>query len=90
MKIHEATEQAYKNGYDKGYEDGRPKWIPVTDRLPEEGKEVLALSPEYEEYQIGWLAKCEEEQCGVVCVGDGIELYKVTHWMPLPEPPKGE
>ena len=23
MKIHEATEQAYKNGYENGYEDGK-------------------------------------------------------------------
>lgn len=23
MDVHEATEQAYKNGYDKGYKDGR-------------------------------------------------------------------
>ena len=26
-----ATEQAYKNGY----EAGKPKWIPVTERLPD-------------------------------------------------------
>lgn len=43
MKIHEATEQAYKNGYDKG----------------------------------GFVE-------GHIYTDD------VTHWMPLPEPPKGE
>lgn len=32
MKIHEATEQAYKNGYEKGKADAL-KWIPVTERL---------------------------------------------------------
>ena len=66
------------------------EWISVKDRLPEDVKEVLALSLEYKEYQQGWLTQCEEEQCGVVCVGDGVELYNVTHWMHLPEPPKGE
>ena len=64
------------------------KWIPVSERLPSKSESVLALSPEYMEYQIGWLAECEEEQCGIVCVGDGVELYRITHWMPLPEPPK--
>lgn len=64
------------------------KWIPVTERLPGEHQTVLSINPEYVEYQIGWLANSEEG--GVVCVGDGIELYGVTHWMPLPEPPKGE
>lgn len=64
------------------------KWIPVTERLPEGSQTVLAISPEYEEYQIGWLANSAEG--GTVCIGDGIELYGVTHWMPLPEAPKGE
>jgi hypothetical protein len=65
------------------------KWIPVTERLPSNGELVLALSSEYTEYQVGMLAECEEEQCGIVCVGDGVELYRITHWMPMPEPPKG-
>ena len=34
MKLYEATEQAYK----KGFEDCKPKWIPVTERLPEASK----------------------------------------------------
>ena len=63
-------------------------WIPITERLPEPNQIVLSINPEYEEYQIGWIANSEEG--GVVCVGDGIELYGVTHWMPLPQPPKGE
>ena len=86
MKIHEATEQAYKNGYDKGYEDGRPKWIPVTERLPEEYETVLVCSGGYVEP--GWLG-CDR----VFYTHDKYEsdtIYDVTHWMPLPEPPKGE
>lgn len=31
MNIHDATEEAYK----RGKEDGKPKWIPVSERLPE-------------------------------------------------------
>ena len=44
MREHDMTEQAYKNGYAKGFEDGKPKWIPVTDRLPEPETEVLVLA----------------------------------------------
>ena len=40
MKVQDAIEQAYKNGYEAGYANGEidfaPKWIPVTVRLPEE------------------------------------------------------
>ena len=80
--IHWATERAYKNGC----EAGKPKWIPVTERLPDEEHEgvVLVYSGDVEP--------------AIVC-GDGFleydkyegwEIDKVTHWMPLPEPPKGE
>lgn len=50
------------------------KWIKVTDRLPEEGQAVLCY-PEYlpAEYSSYWLQWSE---------------FYVTHWMPLPEPPK--
>lgn len=34
MDIHTATELAYKNGYAKGYEDGKGEWISVEERLP--------------------------------------------------------
>lgn len=61
------------------------EWISVKDRLPERG-EVIAFSPTYKEYMIGRL--CESSIEGIYCRCDGCELYQVTHWMPLPEPPK--
>lgn len=73
-----------------------PRWIPVEDRLPEEGKRCLLYTP------------CD----GIICVGfyggnDNWEhrhkwklvtamrstqtlTKKVTHWMPLPKLPKEE
>lgn len=92
MKLIEATEQAYKNGYDKGYEDGRPKWIPVTERLPESYKLVLAVCKSGKifvgEYvDLGWRTLWR-----IKTARDSTkEITRiVTHWMPLPEPSKGE
>ena len=67
-----------------------PKWIPVTERLPEEWWPVLGL-----------IQFCDEKEPPAQQVlwylgnghwretwrGDMIESA-VTHWMPLPEPPK--
>ena len=60
------------------------KWIPVTERLPEAYTDVLA----YRE------SGCEVECCIDIrrnfWLRDPTSQYLVTHWMPLPEPPKGE
>lgn len=56
-----------------------PKWISVKDRLPESDQKVLAYTSEgkgtFEEFRL-----C----CGWAIKG------AITHWMPLPEPPKEE
>lgn len=53
------------------------KWIPVAERLPEVGKDVLVYS-EYDGVSIDYHG------------GDSFGYALVTHWMPLPEPPKEE
>ena len=92
MKIHEATEQAYKNGYAKGYEDGRPKWIPVTERLPEEeGWYLVYTTPNREHKSINKAMFCKGYAWSngePYWRGAGGHWANVTHWMPLPEPPK--
>ena len=56
-----------------------PKWISVEDRLPDHNQRVLAYRAEsrdtFEEFRM-----C----CGWAIKG------KITHWMPLPEPPEEE
>ena len=57
------------------------QWIPVTERLPEYGQLVIVysggvLSPQVYAQHF-WRA-------------DFNDWVHITHWMPLPEPPKGD
>ena len=59
------------------------EWISVKDRLPDANESVLC----YFHYGPNFPAViCENEYIGSgMWMADG---SKVTHWMPLPEPPK--
>lgn len=59
-------------------------WIPVSERLPEKWKAVLVCRDfEYSDcVSIEWRTSTEEWS------NDNAHNPKVTHWMPLPEPPK--
>lgn len=65
----------------------KPKWIPVTEALPEQGKRYLVIR----------FDKVTKTQFIDILWHDAHDLwwnrlykgqYNVTHWMPLPEPPK--
>ena len=56
------------------------EWIPVTERLPEENKFVLANRQG---------VSSVEFRCGCGWSYDHFTKFPVTHWMPLPEPPRG-
>ena len=72
-----------------------PEWISVEDRLPETKDPVLCYylgkdgkhhysvgyHERYGSYAEAWYVEIEYN-----CAGYGCE--RVTHWMPLPEPPK--
>ena len=146
MNERDIAEQAYKNGYEKGYADGKAKamekiafprflvrqtelskkdvedilmqsptiimdkteiipispyrWIPVTERLPEDdlpkgskvkqikvltalrsGKGVITVRSQTR-YRMTWYPNSPW--------GWKYSASEITHWMPLPEPPKGE
>lgn len=91
MKNYEATEQAYKNGYEAGVKDAH-KWIPVTERLPSASVDrIIVTDIEYPDRLprvVRRKAVTEEEFWGVT-IGFFAHGVKFTHWMPLPEPPKG-
>ena len=64
------------------------EWISVKDRLPEEKVNCIV------HYKHAYCDNDDYWTIGI-CFYDGEKFqiglaYKVTHWMPLPEPPKGE
>ena len=59
------------------------KWISIKDRLPEDGEAVLTCKNGLVEVQV-----YEKKRNGWIN-GDWFwSMATVTHWMPLPEPPK--
>ena len=65
-----------------------PQWISVKERLPEIGKSVLIYYPYWDGDEIQ-VAKLEyDEMMFDVCGEFNIRVGAVTHWMPLPKPPK--
>lgn len=63
------------------------KWIPVAERLPEKNKRVIAFRKGKDEELVFWAKYSQKTWFDMewnVC------RYGVTHWMPLPQPPKGE
>ena len=58
-------------------------WISVEDRLPEDGRHLVYWTTDDGE----WSGQSVADFLLCWIVQDDLN---VTHWMPLPEPPKGE
>lgn len=72
-----------------GREESKPRWIPVTERLPEKTGKYLVCGQ--------WRGKpAETWVCELIAFGkikgwaNEARNPAVTNWMPLPEPPKEE
>ena len=61
----------------------RIRWVCVKDILPEEDTEVLAYDGK--NVWLAWL-NGDNTWCSDICNHGN----NITHWMPLPKPPKGE
>jgi len=79
--INEIYHAGYMAGYDEGYQAAIPRWIPATERLPEDGVKVICISKN------GRVSDCDCLNSYVTKLGN---YDMTTHWMPLPEPPKAE
>ena len=74
------------------------KWIPVTERLPEFDLKVLVYGGDRPVMDYGRLKKSPCVYTGRIggldegwlTWDESAYIENVTHWMPLPEPPKGE
>ena len=64
------------------------EWISVEDKLPEDDSDVLAYSRNGEECRI--YPANYEKGVWFDCIFNTPATDTTTHWMPLPEPPKGE
>ena len=82
MRIEECADHLIANGVTI------QKWIPVTERLPETGIDVIAYMDNSIESRIvpAMYGKNRNKYYWWDCIFN-TELLSVTHWMPLPEPP---
>lgn len=63
----------------------KPRWIPVTERLPD-GKALTC--DKKGNIHVMWHYSGFQDPFGIA--KNDSRFYPVTHWMPMPEPPKGE
>jgi hypothetical protein len=87
MNTRDATEQAYKNGYADGFAASKNEWIIVEDRLPEKSGKYLVCTKNSNVYQTKFYSY--PENVGGHW-GQKDKGKSITHWMPLPDAPKGE
>ena len=67
------------------------EWIPVTERLPEPFVSVLAFIPSEEPLPTVHESYIEDHSAWVcILTAERYKTGEVTHWMPMPDPPKGE
>lgn len=79
ITIHCKTEEEQKKVLDMLE---RRQWVACTERVPEEGEEVLACD-KYGEMLIGWIR--EDTEFGFAAESDDTAMYDCVAWMPLPE-----
>jgi len=70
------------------------EWISVNDRLPEWGKEQQfserVLATDGDKTEVGTLFKKFDCSYALYSYAQTQYINKVTHWQPLPAPPKKE
>ena len=63
-------------------------WISVKDRLPEKETEYICWFGDYPLGAFAMVCRWNKIKGAFWCYSDNAKWAFVTHWMPLPEPPK--
>ena len=96
-----ATAESYKRSMEAWADEAArahemlPRWIPVTERFPEDDRQVLAYYGfDHGDGYLGMMFVQVLDWFGhdpkPHFQHEGLNGMTVTHWMPLPEPPKEE
>jgi hypothetical protein len=91
----ERCNQCACEGYVAGYKAAAPQWISVKNRMPKHDQQVLYRIEIKTKNGIGYkLDYGEYDLERQVFYGEYFDYvdegWSITHWMPLPEPPKEE
>jgi hypothetical protein len=62
------------------------EWISVEDRLPKDGQEVKFKNKKHAYF--GSFHRCKDNAWIFSQISPARVFSNITHWMPLPEPPK--
>ncbi len=81
--------EAYWHWFDQ-YQKDAPRWIPVTERLPESVHEYVLCCGAKGGQFVGWVGTGFITSGKVMAFKHGGKGRYITHWMPLPQPPKEE
>lgn len=64
------------------------EWIDIKDSLPDIGRYVLIYYPYWTGNEIQVAQLCYDKLTFDICGEFNVGVNKVTHWRPLPKPPK--
>ena len=74
--------QTAQKAWNAATEAAKPRWIPVTEMLPEKDEKYLIITDNYEGFQTAWF----NQSFGLFEVSHlDISSKEVTHWMAVPE-----
>ena len=95
MNIADDLHRAYYDGYEDGKKEAA-KWVSVEERLPETEGYYLVWNKEQKKIEIRFFYRLppnypvESNPEIREYFGNFTDYKRITHWMPLPEPPKME
>ena len=82
------AKRALKWASDAEKAEKKLRWIPVTERLPEHLTSVIVHRKDGGIFIWEYFDTSPTDECWIDDSMNVYSFYDVTHWMPLPEPPK--